>query len=45
MIDPLGEKRVGTVAQIDDKAGCTVLPTMDMTASQLLKPMVIFTGV
>jgi hypothetical protein len=45
LIAPSGEKRVGTAAQIDDKAGCTVLPTMDMTASQLLTPMVIFTGV
>jgi len=45
VIGPTGEKRIGTAAQIDDKAGCTVLPTMDMTASRLLAPMVIFTGV
>ena len=45
VIGPTGEKRIGAAAQIDDKAGCTVLPTMDMTASRLLAPMVIFTGV
>jgi len=45
VIGPKGEKRIGTAAQIDDKAGCTVLPTMDMTTSRLLAPMVIFTGV
>lgn len=45
VIGPTGEKRIGAAAQIDDKAGCTVLPTMDMTASRLLAPMIIFTGV
>ena len=45
VIAPQGEKRIGAAAQIDDKAGCTVLPTLDMTASRLLAPMVIFNGV
>ena len=45
VICPTGEKRVGSATQVDDKAGCTVLPTMDMTSSRLLPPLVIFTGV
>ena len=31
VIAPLGEKRVGSTAKIDEKSGCTVLPLMDMT--------------
>ena len=45
VIAPLGEKRVGSTANIDEKSGCTVLPSMDMTASRLLPPLLIFTGV
>ena len=45
MIGPKGEERIGAAAQIDDKIGCTVLLTRDMTASCLIAPMVIFNGV
>ena len=39
------KKGVGSTANIDEKSGCTVLPSMDMTASRLLPPLLIFTGV
>ena len=45
VLAPIGEKRIGSTARIDNKMGCTVLPTMDMSASCLLPPMIIFTGV
>ena len=45
ILAPTGEKQIGSTAKIDRKSGCTVLPTMDMTASKLLPPLVIFTGV
>ena len=45
VIGPKGKKRIGVAAQVDDKAGCTVLPIMDISVSRLLVPMVIFTGV
>ena len=45
VIAPKGIKRVGTGLKVDDKAGCTVLPTMDMLSNRLLPPVIIFNGV
>lgn len=45
VIAPTGVKRVGSSIKTDDKSGCTVLPTMDMTYCRLLPPLVIFSGV
>lgn len=45
VIAPRGEKRIGSAAFADEKAGCTVLPTMEMNSSLLLSPLIIFTGV
>ena len=45
VVAPCGVKRVGSTTVIDDKSGCTVLPTMEMNSSSLLPVMIIFTGV
>lgn len=45
VLAPTGEKRIGKSVTCDKKAGCTVLPTMDMLNSRLLPPMIIFNGV
>ena len=45
VIAPKGEKRIGTASCIDEKSGCTVFPTMEMNASLILPPLIIFTGV
>jgi hypothetical protein len=29
VLAPVGEKRIGSTCKIDDKAGCTLVPTMD----------------
>lgn len=39
-----GSRRVGCAVHMDLKYGCTVIPTMNMLASQLLKPFVVFSG-
>ena len=44
VLAPKGTKRIGISASVDEKDGCTVLPTMDMFASQLLPPLIIFKG-
>ena len=31
VLAPIGEKRIGSTTRIDNKMGCTVLPTMDMS--------------
>ena len=41
-IAPKGIKRVGLCAKENDKAGVTLLPTLDMIASRLLPPLIIF---
>ena len=41
-IAPKGIKRVGFSAKENDKAGVTLLPTLDMMASRLLPPLIIF---
>lgn len=41
-IAPKGIKRVGFSAKENDKAGVTLLPTLDMTSSRLLPPLIIF---
>jgi hypothetical protein len=45
LIVPIGVKRVGTKHKCDEKIGCTVLPTMDLTHGMLMPPVIIFTGV
>jgi hypothetical protein len=45
VLAPTGEKRIGKSVTCDKKAGCTVLPTMDLLSSCLLPPMIIFNGV
>jgi len=45
VIAPVGEKRVGTSMKYDDKAGCTVMVSMELLSSQLLPPFIIFKGV
>jgi len=42
VVAPKGVKRVGLSVLLDDKDGCTVLPTMDMFSSLLLASMLIF---
>lgn len=44
LLAPRGGKRIGGAFVIDEKCGCTVLPTMDMTSSSLLPPLIIFNG-
>ena len=41
---PSGEKRVGTAAKFKEKEGCTLMVTMDVLSSSLLRPFIIFTG-
>jgi len=41
-VAPVGVKRVGYSSKENNKAGVTLLPTMDMTASRLLPPLIIF---
>ena len=45
ILAPKGVERVGKMLFVGSKAGCIVLPIMDMFSSQFLLPMVIFTGV
>ena len=44
LLVPSGSKRVGSSATYDDKDGCTLMVTMDMISSQLLNPLIIFSG-
>ena len=41
---PSGEKRVGSAAKFNEKEGCTLMVTMDLLSSSLLRPFIIFTG-
>ena len=41
-VAPVGVKRVGYSAKEKNKSGVTLLPTLDMTASRLLPPLIIF---
>jgi len=41
-VAPVGVKRVGYSAKENNKADVTLLPTMEMTASRLLPPLIIF---
>ena len=41
---PSGEKRVGSVAKFNEKEGCTLMVTMDLLSSSLLRRFIIFTG-
>jgi len=41
-IAPKGIKRVEFSAKENDKAGVALLPTLDMTSSRLLPPLIIF---
>ena len=41
---PSGEKRVGSAAKYNEKEGCTLMVTMDLLFSSLLRPFIIFTG-
>lgn len=41
-IAPKGIKRVGFCAKENEKGGVTLLPTLDMTSSRLLPPLIIF---
>jgi hypothetical protein len=46
VLAPKGARRIGSAHKIvDEKKGCTVMVSMDMFASQLLPPLIIFTGV
>ena len=45
VLSPIGAKRVGAAVKVDEKAGCTLMVTMDMYGSLLLPPFVIFNGV
>ena len=38
------EKRVGSAAKFNEKEGCTLMVTMDLLSSSLLRPFIIFTG-
>lgn len=40
-----GEKRIGVARKFDEKNGCTVMVSMEMHTSSLLKPFIIFKGV
>lgn len=44
LLVPSGEKRVGSAAELNEKEGCTLMVTMDMLPSSLLRPFIIFTG-
>lgn len=45
VLAPIGAKRIGSAIKVsDDKAGCTVVVTMEMISGQLLPPMVIHKG-
>ena len=44
VVVPCGSKRVGTALKCNEKEGCTVMVSMDMNASQLLPPFIIFKG-
>lgn len=46
VIAPLGKKRVGTAAQVDnEKFGATIMIACEYKTSSILPPMIIFTGV
>jgi OTU-like cysteine protease/DDE superfamily endonuclease len=45
LLVPRGVKRVGSAAKLDEKDGCTLMVTMDMSSSQLIPPFLIFKGV
>ena len=40
---PSVEKRVGSAAKFNEKEGCTLMVTMDLLSSSLLRPFIIFT--
>ena len=44
VVAPRGAKRVGTAIKSNEKEGCTLMVSMEMTSSQLLPPFVIFKG-
>jgi len=41
---PSGENCVGSAAKINEKEGCTLMVTMDLLSSSLLRTFIIFTG-
>jgi len=46
VIAPIGKKRVGTAAQVDnEKFGATVMIACEYKTSSILPPMIIFSGV
>ena len=44
VIAPSGVKQAGSIKQADEKAGCTVVVTIDLSHSKLLKPFLILNG-
>jgi len=41
---PTGERHVGSSMRINEKDGCTLMVTLDLLSSSLLRPFIIFTG-
>lgn len=44
ILDPSSEKYVGSAAKCNEKEGCTLMVTMDLISSSLLRPFIVFPG-